>query len=424
MDDLFFSTTDAKGVITDSNEVFERLARYSRDELIGSAHNIIRHPDMPGGVFRAMWDTLEAGEPFVGYVRNLAKGDSSYDVLATVTPLPDGGYLSVRMRPSTDTYATAASVYYEMNDLEHWVCNNEGKNRREAAAIGVGRLQEELDKLGIPDYRHLMNVMLPAEVAAREAQSSIDIAALGSRNEVAQAVVAVYRALDDFMNTQDSLARTVAALRAASAQLDEDTSTTARVAQEMDNLDIDGPEATLLLAPLKVWAGMRSIVAEYIGDLEEMLASLQALSEQSRFFIALARLHALMTALFAADEADRQESIGMLVKVLEAGTEKMRHLVAEHQRVSRRVSVKSGSVVSLLEVPREMIDTWLQSTVTSSLADGAEELIAQARQAIEKSDSSMAQLSELGQAVNEQQTLEFDQLQDAVHYLSGLVAGA
>lgn len=66
VDDLFFSTTDHRGVVTDFNDVFVRLSRFPAEELNGAAHNVIRHPAMPGGVFRVMWDTLHAGEPFVG----------------------------------------------------------------------------------------------------------------------------------------------------------------------------------------------------------------------------------------------------------------------------------------------------------------------------------------------------------------------
>lgn len=63
-EEMFFSTTDAKGIIKEANTVFVRLSRYARDELVGAPHNIIRHPDMPGGAFLLMWLTLQAGKPF------------------------------------------------------------------------------------------------------------------------------------------------------------------------------------------------------------------------------------------------------------------------------------------------------------------------------------------------------------------------
>jgi len=82
VDQLFFSTTDARGVIRHSNNVFIELSRYRRDELSGAPHNIIRHPEMPGGAFKAMWDTLKAGSPFAAYVRNLAADGSEDDACA------------------------------------------------------------------------------------------------------------------------------------------------------------------------------------------------------------------------------------------------------------------------------------------------------------------------------------------------------
>ena len=144
---------------------------------------------------------------------------------------------------------------------------------------------------------------------------------------------------------------TVTALQAVSARLDEETETTSRVAGEMDNLRIEGPAATLLFAPLQVWANMRDIVAEYIAALQELLAVLPPLSEQARFYVALARLHALMTSQFAAGEADRSQSIRTLVAALKEGLATMSTLVAERQRVSRRVELKDGSVLNLLETP-------------------------------------------------------------------------
>ena len=59
-------------------------------------------------------------------MRNRAKDGAGYDVLATVTPLPDGGFLSVRTAPTTDTFALASRLYFEMNDVEQWVINNDG----------------------------------------------------------------------------------------------------------------------------------------------------------------------------------------------------------------------------------------------------------------------------------------------------------
>ena len=141
VDQLFFSTTDARGVIRHSNNVFIvfiELSRYRRDELSGAPHNIIRHPEMPGGAFKAMWDTLKAGSPFAAYVRNLAADGSEYDVFATVTPLSDGGYLSVRTRPvCSDLFDTACAIYRDARSIEDQAIDagaTVGRRRRRASA--------------------------------------------------------------------------------------------------------------------------------------------------------------------------------------------------------------------------------------------------------------------------------------------------
>ena len=85
IDELFFSTTDRRRVITGANTVFGALSHYTRAELIGAPHNIVRHPEMPGGAFAIMWDRLLTGHPMVAYVKNLASDGSSYWVFATIT---------------------------------------------------------------------------------------------------------------------------------------------------------------------------------------------------------------------------------------------------------------------------------------------------------------------------------------------------
>ncbi|WP_250506564.1 PAS domain-containing protein [Bowdeniella massiliensis] len=132
--DIVFSTTDDHGVITDANSIFGQLAQLQRAELLGSPHNIIRHPAMPGAVFKAMWETLQAGSPFVGYVRNRALDGKEYVAFATVTPLPGGGYLSVRTRPVVkELFSAAVGIYRTVRRAEDGYLES-GMNQRYAAA--------------------------------------------------------------------------------------------------------------------------------------------------------------------------------------------------------------------------------------------------------------------------------------------------
>lgn len=88
---LILSRTDTKGKITYANETFAHVSGYKPEELIGKAHSIVRHPDMPRSIFKQMWDTIEAGKIFRGYVKNLRKDGGYYWVDATIEPLFENG---------------------------------------------------------------------------------------------------------------------------------------------------------------------------------------------------------------------------------------------------------------------------------------------------------------------------------------------
>jgi PAS domain S-box-containing protein len=118
-DDFIVTKTDAKGRILYANRIFIALSGFSEAELLGSQHNIIRHPDMPRSVFKLLWDTIAAGQEFIGYVKNMAKDGSYYWVMATVTPDRDAqrnisGYTSVRRKPSPAAVKAASSLYQNM----------------------------------------------------------------------------------------------------------------------------------------------------------------------------------------------------------------------------------------------------------------------------------------------------------------------
>lgn len=76
--DLIVSSTNNKGIINYVNETFERISEYTKDELYGQPHNMIRHSDMPKSIFRYIWTCLLAQKPVVGYVKNYIKGNDSY----------------------------------------------------------------------------------------------------------------------------------------------------------------------------------------------------------------------------------------------------------------------------------------------------------------------------------------------------------
>ena len=122
-DDLIVTKTDLKGKIIYCNDAFMEYAGFYEEELLGQPHNIIRHPDMPHSVFRLMWEHLQHGEEFVGFIKNLCKDGGHYWTYASVMlnfDLHDElvGYMSVRRAPPENAIEYFAPLYKEMLEIE------------------------------------------------------------------------------------------------------------------------------------------------------------------------------------------------------------------------------------------------------------------------------------------------------------------
>ena len=115
---LIVSRTDTDGIITHVNRAFEEMSGFSKEELVNQPHYILRHPDMPKVAFKDLWETVEAGKKWHGYVKNLRKDGGYYLVYATVIAnVRDGkvvGYTSVRRKPSPRKMAEALTLYAEL----------------------------------------------------------------------------------------------------------------------------------------------------------------------------------------------------------------------------------------------------------------------------------------------------------------------
>ena len=116
--DFIVSKTDLKGLITYVNKPFVDIAGYTEAELLGQAHNIIRHPDMPKAAFKDLWDTIKAGKEWRGIVKNLCKDGAYYWVDAYVVPIIENdkkiGYISMRRKPSDKQVTDVLPLYKQM----------------------------------------------------------------------------------------------------------------------------------------------------------------------------------------------------------------------------------------------------------------------------------------------------------------------
>ncbi|MFD1215515.1 methyl-accepting chemotaxis protein [Microbulbifer celer] len=117
---FLISRTDLSGRIVYANPAFVEVSGYSRDELVGADHNIVRHPDMPKAAFANLWQTIRNGDVWIGLVKNRRKDGGFYWVRAHVTPIIKSGkvvgYVSVRLKASRHDIETAENQYRILRD--------------------------------------------------------------------------------------------------------------------------------------------------------------------------------------------------------------------------------------------------------------------------------------------------------------------
>lgn len=365
-EELFFSTTDARGVIRQGNSVFARISGYSLEEMAGAPHNMVRHPQMPGGVFRLMWDTLQAGRPMGAYVCNRARDGAPYWVFAVISPLHDG-FVSVRLPPRGEAIEAVRQVYAEATAVEQQALTMRGMSRRDAAELGAETIVAALARRGFASYEEFLHQVLPAEIAARTNLVTTAYARPAATGPIA-GVLAGTRAVDDVLE------RLVGRL-AGYGELGDELASTALQVSDMGHR-LEGSVAIAQQASLSpgskpVLANLARVMAQPMTDAVEALDRLPAdfvrLREdiaRLRFQISLARLYNDMAAGFAAEvhdgaaPAESLSAVPLLCDAVEICVVEMSAQVEQVNADLHEVSALVGRAAGLLDDFRRFIGQW------------------------------------------------------------------
>jgi len=154
-EETLVSKTDLKGRITFLNQAFIDISGYSREELMGAPHNLVRHPDMPPEAFADLWNTINGGKSWTALVKNRCKSGDFYWVEANVTPLREGeqitGFISVRNKPSREQVAAAEPIYRDIREGRSNLTIKEGKvvSRGMLARLGTLKNPSIKARLGL-----------------------------------------------------------------------------------------------------------------------------------------------------------------------------------------------------------------------------------------------------------------------------------
>ncbi|CAA7613235.1 methyl-accepting chemotaxis protein [Magnetospirillum sp. UT-4] len=164
-DTLLVSRTDTGGRISFVNKAFQQISGFAEDELMGAAHNLVRHPHMPKEAFADLWATIKAGKPWEGFVKNRAKNGDHYWVRANVTPYVENGqvagYISIRSKPSREQVAAAERAYALFREGKAG-----GLAIREGRAVGTGLGARLGDWFGSVTGAMVMAMTLPLALMA------------------------------------------------------------------------------------------------------------------------------------------------------------------------------------------------------------------------------------------------------------------
>ncbi|MEI7431572.1 MAG: PAS domain-containing protein [Betaproteobacteria bacterium] len=139
--EFIYSITNLKGVIVEANDAFASLSNFTREEMIGQSHNVVRHPEMPAEVFADLWSDLSTGRPWRGIVKNRRKDGGFYWVVTNVSTVREKGqvvgYQSIHGKPSSAEISVVQEAYQRINagdksiSIEHgrvvkhspaWIC--------------------------------------------------------------------------------------------------------------------------------------------------------------------------------------------------------------------------------------------------------------------------------------------------------------
>ena len=331
-DELFFSTTDSHGRIRRANSTFMRLSGYPRGALVGRAHNVVRHADMPAGLFRSIWDAIEEGRAASAYITNRSSDDGRYRVFATIVP-SGSGYLSVRTLPMlTGLRDDIEAAYARVRDVEE-ASAAAGSTRREVAAAGQAALQAELQALGYADAIDFTRRVLVAEVGELLAhgvgipdspQAEGPVARiLSAMSRIEAETAGLVGILQEGQRLVDLLGRRAGEIEALSARLGALREAMRAVGADVAVLG-GGPRVddvdercrqvdALVLECSEQLHPLRSQIEELRGDLDSV-----------SFRVALARLHNLAAGIFALqiiegqDEVDANDAVGSLTELCSA----------------------------------------------------------------------------------------------------------
>jgi aerotaxis receptor len=372
---LAFVVTDENGVIADMNDVFVAWTRFARERVLGSPHSIVRHPGMPAGLFKLVWDRLKTGQPACAYLQNLPADGNSHTVLVTMSPTV-AGYLAVQQKPCRPEAAEAVQKLYQSVREAEFEALDEGVAPETVPTRGADLLVDLLRQLGFSSYDDFMWTALPQEVDEYHRRTPAQLSPLTDDDgSPAAAIMAASQDLAhelapwsqqqaELLRTWGTLSRTLVSL---SPMMDEAKRSANQISQQIEA----EPEFKSMSLSITVWASMIAEIEKVITDLPADLLGLRQACAQTRFWIGLAQIHTQMVRQYALDFADPQTmersrgAVSRLCITLARDFDDLKWRMEKNASFAATVAERIQSLHDLLAMPANLIVNW------KAMADGS-----------------------------------------------------
>jgi aerotaxis receptor len=270
LDELFFSITDLESRILSGNDTFVRISGYSRQELIGAYHNIVRHFDMPRTVFKLFWNYIQNGKPVVAFVKNKTKTGEYYWVLAAVFPLGER-YVSIRIKPQSKLFDAVRELYVRLIMAE-------AKLDTEACD---SYLNELLRNNGFENYDRFMHEALVTELIERKKalQNLRHKQALLKADDscFASIIGTIYQTTDSLLEHYNKRFETVEVFNGIKTMFEEKSLSLSALARDIVFLSLNASVASYKLEENgETFAVLASDIRTNAKENDELIASIDA----------------------------------------------------------------------------------------------------------------------------------------------------
>lgn len=176
------SKTDLNGIITYVNDKFCEVSQYSREELIGIDHNIVRSSDVSTNIYKDLWETIQAKNTWNGIIKNKTKNGDFYFIDSTIMPILNAKneiveYISIRtditkeVKLREEIVSSQKEILHTLGELGEWRSKETGEhvNRvslfSEVLATAYGCSEDDVNLLKMASPMHdIGKVVIPDKI--------------------------------------------------------------------------------------------------------------------------------------------------------------------------------------------------------------------------------------------------------------------